>query len=125
MAKPKYEESAATKDLKERTDPDYQGQIKVQPTDPDDTTSDGYIAVDEVYRNHANPTDGPIKADGKGPQAKAFDEYYDDDTDFDAGATPEGESEAVDEREEEEESETSSTPSAPSNPPATTAPSGS
>lgn len=123
MPKAKYTKPSTQLDLEARQKADYVPEAQLSPGEDPKPSENGYVGVDPIYQTFANPTEKPMRAE-KGSLAKIEENVYDEDADFDAGATPEGE---VDSEEEEDEDEgtgstggsttTPTTPSTPSTPP--------
>lgn len=97
--KPNYEKPTQQVDLEERLKDDYvPAAVLTVAEDPVVTSENGYVAVDPIYQNFANETDKPFAAE-KGPEKKLEEgavsgtPLYNDETDFDAGATADGEGE--------------------------------
>lgn len=123
MAKAKYEKPASQVDLEARQKSDYvPPSVKKVGTDAE-PSENGYVGVDPIYQNYANDTDGPQAAES-GPEAKVESDFYADEVDYEAGATPEGEKEAEEDAEEEDDDDDKSQSSASTTTPSTPPPPG-
>lgn len=113
MAKARYSEPTSTTDLKARQKDDYvPASVKVVGEDSE-LSDNGYVGVSAEYQNYANLTEAPIKAE-KGPEAKVFENFVDEDADYKSAAAPEGERDADDDEEEEAGTPAASRPTPPS-----------
>jgi hypothetical protein len=109
MGKPNYEKPTSQVDLERRLKDDYVSpSVLGQAVDPVLESENGYVGVDPIYQNFANETEKPYASE-KGVEKKLEAPYYGDKTDFDKGATPEGEAEAEEQEEDEGQSSSGTT----------------
>lgn len=111
-----YEKPTVLLDLEARQEAGWQPATVKKVGQDAEVSKDGFIGVDQIYRNFANETEAPMTGD-EGAEAKVEEAYYSDDVDFKVGAA--GEEVKPEDRyaalEEEEESEGGD----PNKPPAT------
>lgn len=127
MGKPNYEKPTSQVDLEQRLKKDdVPNGTLVHGTTPE-PSDNGYVNVDPIYQNYANPTEQPLRAES-GVQKKIEEGLYADDVDLEKGATPEGEADADEEGEGDEtpqgssSSQTTTTQGAAATPPSPTPP---
>lgn len=81
MAKANYTKPVSQLDLERRQKDGHAPGSVLDPGSNPELSTNGYVGVDAVYQNAANDTEKPRQAD-KGPEAKVFSEFLDEDAEF-------------------------------------------